>query len=53
MWDIFIGYVPEDKEDVVLPLAQALKKGGLSVEYEDFALDSGKMLEQVLQTNND
>ena len=49
MWDIFITYVPEDKENVVLPLAGALKKTGLSVDYEDFALDAGKMLEQALE----
>jgi len=49
MWDIFITYVPEDKESVVLPLSAAFKNAGLSVEYEDFALDTGKMLEQTLE----
>lgn len=49
MWDLFITYVPDDKNSVVLPLADAVKKAGISVDYEDFALEAGTMLEQVLE----
>lgn len=36
MWDVSITYVQEDEEDIVIPLANALKKTGLTVGYNEF-----------------
>ncbi len=45
-YDIFISYASEDKDDVVAPLADALRTGGLSVWFDDFELGIGDSLRQ-------
>ena len=42
--DVFISHASEDKQDVVAPLAEALRKGGLSVWYDEFELKIGDSL---------
>ena len=46
--DVFISYASEDKVDVVHPLAEALRAGGLSVWYDDFELRIGNSLRQSI-----
>ena len=43
-YDVFISHASEDKLDVVTPLANALRSGGLSVWYDDFELKIGDSL---------
>ena len=43
-YDVFISHASEDKQDVVTPLAEALRSGGLSVWYDDFELKIGDSL---------
>lgn len=43
-YDVFISYASEDKDDVVAPLADALRASGLSVWYDDFELKIGDSL---------
>ena len=43
-YDVFVSYASEDKDDVVSPLAEALRAGGLSVWYDDFELKIGDSL---------
>ncbi|MCY4020084.1 MAG: DUF1883 domain-containing protein [Chloroflexi bacterium] len=43
-YDVFISYASEDKQDVVTPLAEALRAGGLSVWYDEFELRIGDSL---------
>ena len=38
VFDVFISHTSEDKEDVVRPLATALRDAGLSVWYDEFEL---------------
>ncbi len=45
-YDVFISYASEDKDDVVAPLADALRTGGLSVWFDDFELGIGDSLRQ-------
>ncbi len=45
-YDVFISYASEDKDDVVAPLAYALRTGGLSVWFDDFELGIGDSLRQ-------
>lgn len=47
-YDVFISYASEDQEDVVAPLAYALRAGGLSVWYDDFELGIGDSLRQKI-----
>ena len=47
-YDVFILYAPEDKDEVVEPLAQALQDGGLSVWYDEFELKIGASLRQSI-----
>lgn len=44
VFDVFISHASEDKADVVLPLAHALREGGLSVWYDEFELRIGDSL---------
>lgn len=39
-YDVFISHASEDKEEVARPLAEALRKNGLSVWYDEFELKS-------------
>ncbi len=43
-YDIFISHASDDRQDVVTPLAEALRAGGLSVWYDDFELKIGDSL---------
>lgn len=43
-YDVFISHASDDKQDVVTPLAEALRAGGLSVWYDDFELKIGDSL---------
>ncbi len=47
-YDVFISYASEDKGEVVAPLADALRAGGLSVWYDDFELGIGDSLRQKI-----
>ncbi|WP_420608251.1 DUF1883 domain-containing protein [Novosphingopyxis sp.] len=47
-FDVFISHASEDKDDVVRPLANALKAGGLSVWYDEFELRIGDSLRRKI-----
>lgn len=46
--DVFISHASEDKNDVVRPLAIALKEKGLSVWYDEFELKIGDSLRRKI-----
>jgi len=43
-WDVFISHAWEDKEDIARPLAEALRRKGLRVWYDEFTLRVGDSL---------
>lgn len=47
-WDVFISHASEDKEDIVRPLAQALRTQGLSVWFDEFTLTVGDSLRRSI-----
>lgn len=47
-YDVFISHASEDKDDVVRPLATALKEEGLSVWYDEFELKIGDSLRRKI-----
>jgi hypothetical protein len=47
-FDVFISHASEDKGDVVRPLAQALKNGGIDVWYDEFELKIGDSLRRKI-----
>ena len=47
-FDVFISHASEDKDDVVRPLALALKDGGLKVWYDEFELKIGDSLRRKI-----
>lgn len=47
-YDVFISHASEDKDDVVRPLANALKEEGLSVWYDEFELKIGDSLRRKI-----
>ena len=47
-YDVFISYASENKEEVVAPLADALRAGGLTVWFDDFELGIGDSLRQQI-----
>lgn len=47
-YDVFISHASEDKEDVARPLAEALRKNGLSVWYDEFELKIGDSLRRKI-----
>lgn len=47
-FDVFISHASEDKDEVVRPLANALKEGGLSVWYDEFELRIGDSLRRKI-----
>lgn len=47
-WDVFVSHASEDKEPVAKPLADALKKAGLSVWYDEFELKVGDSLRRSI-----
>lgn len=47
-YDVFISHASEDKNDVVRPLANALKSNGLDVWYDEFELNIGDSLRRKI-----
>lgn len=47
-YDVFISHASEDKEEIVRPLAVALRSEGLSVWYDEFELKIGDSLRQKI-----
>lgn len=47
-FDVFISHASEDKAEVVRPLAEALREGGLSVWYDEFELRIGDSLRRKI-----
>ena len=47
-FDVFISHASEDKDDVVRPLAHALKESGLTVWYDEFELRLGDSLRRKI-----
>lgn len=48
VFDIFVSYASEDKQEVALPLAKALRNEGLEVWFDDFELRIGMSLRQTI-----
>ena len=49
-FDVFISHTSEDKDEVVRPLATALRDAGLSVWYDEFELRIGDSLRRKIDT---
>ena len=47
-YDVFISHATEDKDEVVRPLANALKNRNLNVWYDEFELKIGDSLRQKI-----
>ena len=47
-FDVFVSHASEDKDEVVRPLVNALKDGGLSVWYDEFELKIGDSLRRKI-----
>lgn len=47
-FDVFISHASEDKDDVVRPLAEALRSAGLDVWYDEFELKIGDSLRRKI-----
>lgn len=47
-WDVFISHASENKDDVVRPLAAALRELGLRVWYDEFELRMGDSLRRKI-----
>jgi len=47
-WDVFISHAWEDKEDIARPLAEALRRKGLRVWYDEFTLKVGDRLRRSI-----
>lgn len=47
-FDVFISHASEDKDEVVRPLAEALRNGGLEVWYDEFELKIGDSLRRKI-----
>ncbi len=47
-FDVFISHASEDKDEVVRPLANALKEGDLEVWYDEFELRIGDSLRRKI-----
>lgn len=47
-YDVFISHASEDKDDVVRPLATALKNKGIKVWYDEFELKIGDSLRRKI-----
>lgn len=47
-YDVFISHASEDKDEVVRPLAYALKSEGLSVWYDEFEMKIGDSLRRKI-----
>lgn len=49
-FDVFISHASEDKDEVVRPLAEALRQGGLVVWYDEFELRIGDSLRRKIDS---
>jgi hypothetical protein len=49
-YDVFISHASEDKDDVVRPLAEALREQGLEVWYDEFTLRIGDSLRRKIDS---
>ena len=47
-WDVFISHAWEDKEDIARLLAEALRRKGLRVWYDEFTLTLGASLRRSI-----
>ena len=47
-YDVFISHAAEDKDEIVRPLANALKAAGLTVWYDEFELSIGDSLRRKI-----
>jgi TIR domain-containing protein len=47
-WDVFISHASEDKDELVRPLASALKNANVSVWYDEFSLKLGDSLRESI-----
>jgi len=47
-WDVFISHAWEDKEAIARPLAEALRRKGLRVWYDEFTLTLGDSLRRSI-----
>jgi hypothetical protein len=47
-WDVFISHASEDKDELVRPLAAALKDAHVSVWYDEFSLKLGDSLRKSI-----
>jgi len=47
-WDVFISYAHEEKDDIVRPLAYALRQNGLRVWFDEFELRIGDSLRRKI-----
>lgn len=48
VFDVFISHASEDKDEIVRPLANALRAAGLSVWYDEFELKIGDSLRRKI-----
>jgi hypothetical protein len=48
MWDVFISHASEDKDAIARPLAEALRKSGLHVWYDEYTLKIGDSLRRSI-----
>jgi len=48
VFDVFISHASEDKDELVRPLAEALKEEGLRVWYDEFELRIGSSLRRTI-----
>lgn len=49
-FDVFISHASDDKDEVVRPLAKALRNGGLDVWYDEFELKIGDSLRRKIDS---
>ena len=49
-FDVFISHASEDKDEVVRPLAEALRQGGLEVWFDEFELRIGDSLRRKIDS---
>lgn len=47
-WDVFVSHASEDKDEVVRPLAAALREQGLRVWYDEFEMRIGDSLRRKI-----
>ena len=48
VWDVFMSYASEDKQSLVIPLANALSEFGVRVWYDEFSLQVGDNLSRSI-----